>query len=169
MTLDYQYIENIQDLADQISKCEGVHTQQAVYSTFHGALTQVCYGCLKVRSTIYRDESEATPSNPDNTELDEIIKNINIFPDIPLEKRENLAIQAIQSLITSKVKQAEIKARINEAKRMTARMQIPNHIRSARNSNTSRKRGIVSYFNKVMATRRTNRLATLQSKPGRSE
>lgn len=55
MTLTYEHVENMQDLVKQIAKCEGVHTQQAVYSTFHGALTQVCYGCLKVRSTIYRD------------------------------------------------------------------------------------------------------------------
>jgi len=54
MTLEYEYITTIEAVAKQIADCEGVHTQQAVYSTFHGALTQVCYGCLKVRSTIYR-------------------------------------------------------------------------------------------------------------------
>lgn len=58
MTLTYEYIANMQDLVDQIAECEGRHTQQAVYSTFHGALTQVCYGCLVVRSTIYRAESK---------------------------------------------------------------------------------------------------------------
>lgn len=55
MTLTYEYIPSIDDLVKQIADCEGVHTQQAVYSTFHGALTQVCYGCLKVRSTIRRE------------------------------------------------------------------------------------------------------------------
>ena len=54
MTLEYEYIPDMQDLVKQIESCEGQHTQQAVYSTFHGALTQVCYGCLKVRSTIKR-------------------------------------------------------------------------------------------------------------------
>ncbi len=29
---------------------EGKHEQQVVYSTFHDALTQICYGCKKIRS-----------------------------------------------------------------------------------------------------------------------
>lgn len=58
MKLTYEYVPDMQDLVKQIADCEGVHTQQAVYSTFHGALTQVCYGCLKVRSTIFRHEVE---------------------------------------------------------------------------------------------------------------
>ncbi len=49
MNLKYEYIPEITDLVEQIKECEGQHTQQAVYSTFHSALTQVCYGCLKVR------------------------------------------------------------------------------------------------------------------------
>jgi len=52
----YEHIPVMQDLIDQIAECEGRHTQQAMYSTFHGALTQICFGCLKVRSTIYREE-----------------------------------------------------------------------------------------------------------------
>jgi hypothetical protein len=54
MKLDYEYIEDIIQLRNQIKECEGRHTQQAVFSTFHDALTQVCYGCLKVRSNIRR-------------------------------------------------------------------------------------------------------------------
>lgn len=55
ITLEYEYTIDMQELVKQIAECEGVHTQQAVFSTFHGALTQVCYGCLKVRSTIRRE------------------------------------------------------------------------------------------------------------------
>ena len=51
----YEYIPNVQDLVDQIAECEGRHTQQAMYSTFYGALTQICFRCHKVRSTIYRE------------------------------------------------------------------------------------------------------------------
>lgn len=54
LTFEYEYVENMEDLAQQISECEGNHTQQAVYSTFHGALTQICYGCKKIRSNIKR-------------------------------------------------------------------------------------------------------------------
>ena len=57
MSFEYEYIPDMQDLVKQIAECEGRHTQQAMYSTFHGALTQVCYGCLKVRSTIYREQA----------------------------------------------------------------------------------------------------------------
>ncbi len=55
MTLEYEYIEKQEDIRKHIQECEGRHTQQAVYSTFHDALTQICYGCLKVRSNIRRE------------------------------------------------------------------------------------------------------------------
>lgn len=49
---DYEFIENQEDVRKHIQECEGRHTQQAIYSTFHDALTQICYGCRKVRTTI---------------------------------------------------------------------------------------------------------------------
>jgi hypothetical protein len=54
MKLEYEYIPEQEEIRKHIQRCEGKHTQQAVYSTFHDALTQVCYGCMKVRSTIKR-------------------------------------------------------------------------------------------------------------------
>ena len=54
MQFEYEYIESKQKLINQIQLCEGKHTQQAIYSTFHNGLTQICFGCLKVRSTIKR-------------------------------------------------------------------------------------------------------------------
>jgi hypothetical protein len=54
LTFQYEYQPDMIALREQIRSCEGRHTQQAVYSTFHDALTQVCYGCLRVRSTIQR-------------------------------------------------------------------------------------------------------------------
>ena len=56
MMLEYVYIPKTEDLIEQIKECEGRHTQQAVYSTFHAGLTQVCFECLAVRSTIYRKD-----------------------------------------------------------------------------------------------------------------
>lgn len=53
-TLEYEHIEKQEDVRKHIQQCEGRHTQQAIYSTFHDALTQVCFGCKKVRSTIKR-------------------------------------------------------------------------------------------------------------------
>jgi hypothetical protein len=54
ITFTYEYIVSIDDLVAQIQRCEGRHTQQAIFSTFHGALTQICFGCKKIRSTIKR-------------------------------------------------------------------------------------------------------------------
>lgn len=54
ITFDYMYIPDKEDLMKIIDNCEGQHTQQAIYSTFHSALTQVCFGCKLVRSTIKR-------------------------------------------------------------------------------------------------------------------
>ena len=64
MKLDYEYIPEQAEVRRHIQACEGRHTQQAIYSTFHDALTQVCYGCLKVRTTIkqeYIDEPTKLP------------------------------------------------------------------------------------------------------------
>lgn len=54
MHLEYEFMSEQEDVRKHIQECEGKHTQQAIYSTFHDALTQVCYGCLKVRTTIKR-------------------------------------------------------------------------------------------------------------------
>lgn len=54
LVLTFEHVPQMLDLRDIIRACEGKHTQQAIYSTFHDALTQVCFGCLKVRSTIPR-------------------------------------------------------------------------------------------------------------------
>jgi hypothetical protein len=54
MIFTYEFVEKQEDVRKHIQECEGKHTQQAIYSTFHDALTQVCFGCEKVRSTIKR-------------------------------------------------------------------------------------------------------------------
>ena len=51
---EYEYVPSIENVRQHIKKCESFHTQQAIYSTFHDALTQVCFGCMKIRSTIKR-------------------------------------------------------------------------------------------------------------------
>lgn len=55
MTFEYEYIPEMADVRTHIQECEGRHTQQAMYSTFHDALTQICFGCRKIRSTIFRN------------------------------------------------------------------------------------------------------------------
>ena len=58
ITFTYEHIETQGEVRSHIQNCEGRHTQQAIYSTFHDALTQVCFGCLKVRSTIKREKHD---------------------------------------------------------------------------------------------------------------
>ena len=55
---EYEYIAKVEDVRKHIQNCEGRHTQQAIYSTYHDALTQVCFGCKKIRTTIYLKESK---------------------------------------------------------------------------------------------------------------
>jgi len=61
MTFLYEYIEKMEDVREHIQDCEGHHMQQVVYSTFHDALTQICYGCLKIRSNILKLVEEPKP------------------------------------------------------------------------------------------------------------
>ncbi len=37
---------------EHIKECEGKHIQQIAYSSYHDALTQICFGCLRIRSNI---------------------------------------------------------------------------------------------------------------------
>jgi hypothetical protein len=53
MNFEYEHIKTMEEVRKHIQDCEGRHIQQAIYSTFHDALTQVCYGCEKIRTTIY--------------------------------------------------------------------------------------------------------------------
>ena len=50
---NYEYVEKQEDVRKHIQECEGRHTQQAIYSTFHDALTQICFGCKRVRSSLF--------------------------------------------------------------------------------------------------------------------
>ncbi len=54
ITFDYEHVPEQELVRKYIQACEGKHTQQAIYSTFHDALTQICFGCYKIRSTIKR-------------------------------------------------------------------------------------------------------------------
>jgi len=52
ITFDYEQLATLDDVRKAIKSCEGRHVQQSAYSTFMGALTQVCFTCHKIRSTI---------------------------------------------------------------------------------------------------------------------
>ena len=52
----YERMPNLQTVELYIRKCEGKHIQQVVYSSYHSALTQICFGCKKIRTTIEIEE-----------------------------------------------------------------------------------------------------------------
>ena len=39
-----------------IEGCEGEHIQQVIYSTYHKALTQICFGCKKIRTSLSEED-----------------------------------------------------------------------------------------------------------------
>ena len=51
----------MEEIRKHIQDCEGKHIQQVVYSTYHDALTQICYGCKKIRTNL-KDLEEGVPT-----------------------------------------------------------------------------------------------------------
>lgn len=43
---------SMEDMIAQIKYCEGKHIQQTAYSTYHRALTQICFGCGAIRTML---------------------------------------------------------------------------------------------------------------------
>ena len=39
-----------------IKECEGKHIQQVAYSSYHDALTQICFTCKKIRTSLKKEE-----------------------------------------------------------------------------------------------------------------
>lgn len=63
MNFKYEYYKTLEELRKFIQQCEGHHAQQVAYSTFHDALTQICFGCKKIRSNIYIYEQPGEGKN----------------------------------------------------------------------------------------------------------
>jgi len=41
---------------EEIENCEGNHIQQVIYSTYHKALTQICFGCGVIRTSLKKED-----------------------------------------------------------------------------------------------------------------
>jgi len=50
MLFEYEHYPTIESVREQIQNCESRHSQQIAYSSFHDCLTQVCFGCRKIRT-----------------------------------------------------------------------------------------------------------------------
>lgn len=50
--MEIEKYKDQEDIKRNIKTCEGKHVQQVAYSSYHDALTQVCFGCNKVRTNL---------------------------------------------------------------------------------------------------------------------
>ena len=50
--MEKEIYETQEEVREHIKKCEGKHKQQVCYNTYHDALTQICFGCDKVRTNL---------------------------------------------------------------------------------------------------------------------
>ena len=53
ITFEFEHFDEMEDVRKHIQECEGKHCQQVAYSTFHDCLTQICFGCQKIRSNLH--------------------------------------------------------------------------------------------------------------------
>lgn len=44
--------KTVEEVMWHIRLCEGSHQQQVAYSSYHNAMTQVCFTCKKIRTNI---------------------------------------------------------------------------------------------------------------------
>jgi len=53
---DLEFLESDSLVKEAIKSCEGKHIQQVCYSTYHDALTQICFNCRKIKTSINKEE-----------------------------------------------------------------------------------------------------------------
>lgn len=52
ISFQYKHLNTQEEVRRHIQECEGKHTQQAIYSTFHDALTQICFTEKIIRTNL---------------------------------------------------------------------------------------------------------------------
>ena len=53
---EIRLFENQEKVKEHIKNCEGKHVQQIAYSSYHDALTQVCFTCKKIRTSLKEED-----------------------------------------------------------------------------------------------------------------
>jgi len=56
--MEFELICNLDEglVKQWIKNCEGEHIQQVAYSSYHDALTQICFGCKKIRTSLKKGD-----------------------------------------------------------------------------------------------------------------
>lgn len=49
------FLESDVLVKEAIKECEGKHIQQVCYSTYHDALTQICFTCKEIRTSLKKE------------------------------------------------------------------------------------------------------------------
>jgi len=57
MKLELVHYNNQDFIKQCIKDCEGKHIQQVAYSSYHDALTQICFGCKKIRTSLKKKDT----------------------------------------------------------------------------------------------------------------
>lgn len=50
------FLKDQEDVKKNIKLCEGKHIQQIAYSSYHDALTQICFGCQTIRTSLKKED-----------------------------------------------------------------------------------------------------------------
>jgi len=61
---EYELFGTQQEIRNCIRECEGKHVQQACFSSFMDSLTQICFTCQKIRSTVEWDGNKSWNIEP---------------------------------------------------------------------------------------------------------
>lgn len=56
--LEIVFCDSQEEVRKNIKNCEGDHIQQVVYSTYHDALTQICFSCREIRTSLKEEDLE---------------------------------------------------------------------------------------------------------------
>ncbi len=82
MELKFEHFATQGQVRHHIQSCEGKHKQQVVYSSYHDALTQICYGCKKIRSNCnFEKDDVEVASSEINSSLDktsDVVQSVKV-------------------------------------------------------------------------------------------
>ena len=56
MKFEVIFCDNQEVVKNHIKLCEGEHIQQIAYSSYHDALTQVCFNCKRIRTSLKEED-----------------------------------------------------------------------------------------------------------------
>jgi len=55
--MEVEFYDLTADVQQKIKECEGVHVQQVAYSSYHESLTQICFGCNRIRTSLKKEDT----------------------------------------------------------------------------------------------------------------